>query len=280
MDPRLSQWRTLTGGTVGPQGVPILEHLTMPLIFEPGTSWSYGIGIDWAGVLVMRLNNMTLEEYMEKNIWSPLAIKNITFHQELKPDVPKNLVTLNFRGGIPNPAGFLSVDTGKPVEWTDFTIWDNPIPLGYDYGGHGSIGSAVDYMEILKSILKNDSKLLKPETVDLMFTPQLAPDAKKAYNDFMGQDIFKGTFTSHAPDIVLDWGLAGSTVENDEATGRKKGTLSWSGLTNLLWTIDRETGLACFYASNILPFGDFESHRIQQMFEKEMYERLKTKLAS
>jgi len=72
----------------------------------------------------------------------------------------------------------------------------------------------------------------------------------------------------------LDWGLAGMLVDSDEATGRKKGTMNWSGLPNLLWTIDRAAGLATFYASNIVPFGDPPSHRMQQLFETEMYSRV------
>jgi hypothetical protein len=40
-----------------------------------------------------------------------------------------------------------------------------------------------------------------------------------------------------------------------------------------LWTIDRASGLSLFYASNIMPYGDFKSHEFQQLFEKEMYKR-------
>jgi hypothetical protein len=64
-------------------------------------------------------------------------------------------------------------------------------------------------------------------------------------------------------------------LEKDSEAGRGSGTLTWSGLPNLLWRIDRETGLVLFYAGNVLPFGDFESHRYEQKFEKEMYKRLR-----
>lgn len=30
--------------------------MSHPLRFDPGTKWIYGLGIDWAGILVMRLN--------------------------------------------------------------------------------------------------------------------------------------------------------------------------------------------------------------------------------
>jgi len=280
MDPKLNKWRALQGVESGTRGLPMLERCKVPLLFEPGTSWSYGMGIDWAGILVMRLNNMNFEEYMQKNIWDPLDIKNITFHQELKPNVSKNLVKMAQRSGIETPAFNLPADNGMPVEWSDIILYDNPIPMGEEYGGQGAIGNAVDYMEILKSILKNDGKLLKPTTVDLIFEPQLGPESKTEFNNFLGADMWKGIFTSHSPGQVVTYGLTGEIIEKDEATGRKKGTLGWSGLPNLLWTIDREAGLACFYAGNLIPFGDQASHRVQQMFEKEMYDRLKSTLAA
>jgi len=273
MAPNIAQWRKSKGQEPGIRGLPMLDRLQMPLVFEPGTSWTYGMSTDWAGLLVARLNNTTLEDYMQKNIWDPLGIKNITFHSELKPDVKKNKVKMTYREGIDNPMFNMPADTGKPVAWTDDLVYDDPIPIGDDFGGQGSFGSAVDYSKILTSILLNDSKLLKPSTVDLMFTPQLSDAPRAALAEFLFMPFWKDTFASQPPGTKLDHGLAGVLTLNDKPTGRRSGTLTWSGVTNLLWTIDRDAGLATFYASNVLPFGDHMSHKYQQMFEKEVYSR-------
>lgn len=254
----------------------MLDRLQIPLIFEPGTSWMYGHSTDWAGVVVARLNNTTLEDYMQKNIWDPLGIKNITFHLELKPDVKKNLVKMTSRDGIENPRFNLPVDTGKPVIWSDDQLYDDPISMGDEFGGQGCTGSGVEYIKVLKSLLQDDSKLLKHETIDLMFSPQLNADTHAAFIAFLEAPYFKDTFSSHPHGSKMDHGLGGLLDMQDVATGRKEGTLSWSGLPNLLWTIDRNAGLATFYASNILPFGDHKSHIWQQAFEKEMYSTLKS----
>jgi CubicO group peptidase (beta-lactamase class C family) len=211
---------------------------------------------------------------MQKHIWDPLGIKNITFHLELKPEVKTKKVTLSYREGIDHPIFNLPADTGKPVGWIDEPIYDDPIPIGDDYGGQGTYGSAVEYLKVLNSILVDDGRLLKPETVEAMFTPQLGEGSKKALKDFYDAPWWKDTFASHAPGIRIDWGLAGLLTLDEEATGRKKGTLTWSGLPNLLWTIDRDAGLATFWASNLVPFGDVKSAVWQQAFEKEMYSRL------
>lgn len=64
MDPRLIKWCQLNGFTPSTKGVPMMTTLSIPLLFEPGTSFQYGLSIDWAGVLVMRLTDMNLEDYM------------------------------------------------------------------------------------------------------------------------------------------------------------------------------------------------------------------------
>lgn len=262
--PALVRWRKFRNEPFT-RGQPILHRITTPLLFEPGSSHQYSTSLDWAGILISRLTHMSLEEYMQKNIWDPLDIKKMTFHQEKKPDVEKNLVKMSARG----PMMSAPSREQKKVEWTDELLYD--VPNEWEYGGGGCVGSAVDYMKILNSIGGNDGKLLKSETIDRMFKPQLSQKAVKAYEQFQAQ--YKDAFSSHKDDIKIDHGLGGMLVMDDEDTGRKKGTMSWSGLPNLLWTIDREAGLNLFYASNVVPFGDFKSGEFQRVFEKEMYSR-------
>ena len=245
------------------------EKISKPLLFEPGTSWEYGYCLDWAGVLVMRLSNMSLEDYMQKNLWDPLDIKNMTFHQDKKPLVKENLVKMSRRVG--NPTFGLPIQNEEKVEWIDEIVFDPSTPD--EYGGGGLTGSATDFMRILQSIGSNDGKLLKSETIDEMFTPQLTGAAEKAYQNAIALPYMQEVFASHKAGKKVNWGLGGMMVLEDEATGRTSGTLSWSGLPNLLWSIDRNAGLNLLYASNIVPCGDYKSGEVQRWFEKKMYMR-------
>jgi len=248
----------------------MMRRMDLPLLFEPGTSWTYGYGLDWAGLLIGRLNDMSLEAYMERYIWTPLGIKDITFHQELKPSVRGKLVKMSKRGENGEFYGMGAPSTEKAV-WTDEKLYQDPTID--EYGGAGAIGSATEYIKILKSICADDGVLLTSETIEEMFTPQLSADAQKAFQQhtaFLGEN---GLFSKHEGDVKVDYGLGGALILSDKETGIKSGTMTWSGLPNLLWTIDRASGMCLFYASNIVPFGDIESHKFQQMFEKEMYTR-------
>lgn len=40
------------------------------------------------------------------------------------------------------------------------------------FGGSGLFGTAEDYIKVLQSLLKDDGRLLKSETRELLFTPQ------------------------------------------------------------------------------------------------------------
>lgn len=269
MNPLLTRlYRTLGAKAAGGMGDPIIKRISVPLLFEPGTSWEYGYGLDWAGVLVMRLTNMSLEAYMQKHIWDPLGIENITFHQELKPDVRRRLVKMTKRG---TRRGVWSKPSagGEKVEWTDDSLYEDP--CADEFGGGGAVGSAVEYLKILTSICRSDGKLLTGKMIDEMFTPQLAQDSQRAltvYNDALAATE---TFTSRKAGTELNYGLGGLLVLSDDETGLKSGTMTWSGLPNLLWSIDRRSGLSLFYAGNVIPFGDHKSHKMQQLFEREVY---------
>lgn len=61
----------------------------MPLVNQPGTKWEYGIGIDWAGIVLERATKMSLNDHIQKNIVEPLGLKNINMLPT--PDMKKQL---------------------------------------------------------------------------------------------------------------------------------------------------------------------------------------------
>lgn len=197
----------------------------------------------------------------------------MTFHLDQRPDMRSRLIYIGAREGIPNSTVSLGVypETGKLVHLPE-TLYDDPTED--EWGGSGAYGSAKEYIKILHSILANDGQLLQPASIDEMFTPQLSPNSKAVYAGFVTMPLWQGTFASVPAGTGVDWGLGSMLVTSDVEGARKKGTLSWSGLPNLLWTIDREAGLACFFAAQVMPFGDKQMHYFQQAFEREMYRRL------
>ena len=138
-------------------------------------------------------------------------------------------------------------------------------------GGGGMYGTVGDYMRFLGAWLNEGGGVLKPETVawaardgldglDVPPLPSVAPRVSGPVEFF--------------PGLRKSW--AYSFLVNDEAapTGRPAGALGWGGLGNLYFWIDRENGVAGFWASQMFPFMDPASLGGALEFETALYESL------
>ena len=67
----------VTGGA-GSQRLPE-QALELPLLFEPGERWEYGINIDWAGKMVEAVSGQRLGAYMHDNIPGPPGMDSTAF---------------------------------------------------------------------------------------------------------------------------------------------------------------------------------------------------------
>ena len=70
--------------------------LQLPLVFDPGTAWDYGIGIDWAGKAVEAVSGMRLGQYMQQNLLAPLGMRDTAFR--IGADQRKRLAKIHMRG--------------------------------------------------------------------------------------------------------------------------------------------------------------------------------------
>ncbi|KZP18359.1 beta-lactamase/transpeptidase-like protein [Athelia psychrophila] len=249
--PQLIAWRKSRNEEKAAFIMDIQGYVT-PLLYEPGEGWEYGAGADWAGQMVERASGgLTLNAYMEKNIWQPLNIKHIAFHLETNEEVKRHLVNVSAR--VP--------DTGLLVHYPRPLISD---PAKDSLGGGGAYGSPIEYLRVLGSLLRDDGKLLQSASIDELFRPQLSETSKRAW-------------MQHTPDgnipvgTDVSWGLGGMTTLEDVDGRRRKGSVAWGGMPNLFWWMDRETGVAGVYASQIIPPGDMQSNELFEAFERHVY---------
>ncbi|KAL7624311.1 hypothetical protein AAE478_005872 [Parahypoxylon ruwenzoriense] len=242
----------------------IIDEFSEPLIFQPGKSWMYGAGSDWAGKLVERLAGLTLEEYMRTNIWDPLAMRYMSFFPDSDPGMKARKIGMS----IKDEAGKLTpAEEGYIHPYADR---DEP------YGGATCWGCAEGYINLLQTLCANDGRVLSKELVDEMFRPQLGPEPKESMNRLVKdvetyRRVFGNSFDLDRQ--VLDHGLGGQLGTKDEVRRRKAGTMSWGGLPNLIWWIDREAGLCGAYFSNLVPMGDARVVELEAAFERVVYER-------
>lgn len=117
----------------------------------------YGSGTDWAGKVIARINNATLEALMRMNLWEPLGMTSISFHPESHPGMMDRLVVLYDR----------TDDHG--LEHGD---WPSHIPASHDCGGHGLWSTRHDWSKFLSTILADGGSILSKTSIDEILKSQ------------------------------------------------------------------------------------------------------------
>ncbi len=228
MSPALQEYQTSFGVAGPPRNV--VESYNLPLVFEPGTSWKYSTGLDWAGLLVSRLAKVDLESYCQANIFSPLGITDMTYWAKKNPALVQRVASMSIRDPA-DPQGKAQAYSGPDMHSAAET----------EMGGQGLYASMPSYLKVLHSILVDDEKLLKKETTAMMFQPQLTEDSRAALQALYASRPTRGpcAIGRFPPGVRYDWGLGGlltmEDVDQEGVTYRKKGCLNWSGMPNLFW---------------------------------------------
>ena len=224
-DPDLAAWRRSLSQKPG-DGDTVKEKYFCPLTFEPGTSWAYSGGTDWAGKVVERVNgDMALGTYMEENIWKPLGIKDMTFHLKQREDMRERMPDMSRR----DPSG-----SGKAIHTSFVSMPDS---MKDDCGGGGAFADMTEYLKILQSLLRDDGILLKSKSAELLYTPQLNEESQRALRKHL-QDLESNMVLGGIPiteESQVNWGMGGMVIPDDLPGWRRKCTLTWGGMPNLTW---------------------------------------------
>ena len=188
----------------------------IPLLAQPGEKWSYSIGIDVQGAIVERLSGMKFGDYLKKNLFSPLAMNDTSFWLTEK-DRPRfaEVITRNN-------------DSGKMVDYPDAPDRDFFKPDHEESGGGGLTSTTHDYARFVQMLLNKGEldghRVLKAETVDLMFANHLAPGLKA-----MGGG---------------GWGLGGAIAgPTSDRSPQPAGVFSWFGIDGTWFWADAKNNI-------------------------------------
>lgn len=187
--PKLLAWCAHHGRTPN-SGAKLLNRFDAPLTFEPGESWMYGSSLDYAGLLIERVSGVSLEEYMQENLWNPLNIKDMTFKLSSRPDLVERMAAMSER-----EAGSGTVELTEGIQIYQSTDGSE---IEDCLGGQGVFSSPEEYFKVLKAVLTTDEdeKLLKKETLNEFFKPQLGEGSSAALNGILQDDFVSTTLRS------------------------------------------------------------------------------------
>jgi CubicO group peptidase (beta-lactamase class C family) len=226
-----------------PKGADLAEccarWAALPLAFQPGTEWNYGVSTDVLGRLVEVVSGMALDEFFRTRIFEPLGMTGTDFH--VHEESLDRFATLYVR----NPK------TGEAVPAPDALgrVADTPpTMLG---GGGGLVGTAHDYLRFAHMLLNRGEldgvRLLGTRTVDYMTRNHLPGNADL---ESFGRPLFAETSFDG-----VGFGLGFSVVLDAAANKvlRSEGEYSWGGAASTIFWVDPREEIVALFLTQLLP---------------------------
>jgi CubicO group peptidase (beta-lactamase class C family) len=214
-----------------------LATLDVPLLFDPGEGWEYGLSTDWVGLAIEAATGSRLGDYMAEHLFAPLGMTASAFRPALPGDAAR--VHARLPGG-----GFAAL----------------PTYIGggaFDGGGGGLTATARDYGRFVRMILRggelDGARVLCAASVAEMAREQVAPLRAGAMPSLLAE--LSNPFDPF-PDQHTGWGLG--FLINPEAGphGRSPGSLAWAGIFNSYYWIDPVAGVGGVFMAQLSPFAD------------------------
>lgn len=198
---------------------------TLPLVYEPGTKWSYSIGLDLMGRLIEVVSGQAFDAFLKARLFDPLGMTSTGFMVAAK-DVPR--FTSNYA-----PFGGALI----PFDPAASSIYLDPPP--YPFGGGGLVSSARDYDRFLAMLLGEGAtggvRVMKAETARLAMSNLLADSVDR-----------KGTF-------IDGQGFgAGGRVSLPSSPGGE-GIFGWAGAAGTIGFVHRGLGYRAAGYTQIMP---------------------------
>ena len=239
-------------------GDPAASAVKYPLLFDPGTKWTYGESTRVLGQIVEKVSGEPLEQFFRERIFEPLGMQD-TFYTV--PAAKRDRVVTVHR----------TTQWGKLVEMPNPDVVTSPA-----FGDGGLSSTAADYVKFMQMFLNHGrapkgKRLLSEKSVELMGSNEIGPlhvelqpttdrTLSEPFPLGGGRDTFGFGFQI--------------TGEHNDPDARSPGSMSWAGIYNTEFWIDPKRGVCAVLLMQYLPFVDNTAIQTLQGFERDVYEGL------
>jgi CubicO group peptidase (beta-lactamase class C family) len=219
----------------------------LPLSFQPGEKWQYGLNNDLLGCLIEVISGMNLEDFFSRYIFMPLGMKDTYFN--VPSSKASRLATVYTEDSL-----------HRVIKWNhEFRHIDPDYPLmdkHYFSGGAGLSSTAYDYAIFMQMLLNggiyNGHRVLSKRAVEMMTSGQLNAGVFREDNFGLGFAVTSPMSGAKGP--------------------RYAGAFSWGGYYGTTFWADPKAGLVCLFMTQQNP----NSHGdVEKKFESIVYSSLK-----
>jgi CubicO group peptidase (beta-lactamase class C family) len=214
------------------------DWASMPLAFQPGAEWNYGVSTDVLGRVLEVVSGQPLDRFFAERIFAPLGMTDTRFWVS---DQDAERVAVLY-GRHPGTGRFTR------NERMGSAAFRPPNALS---GGGGLVSSAADYHRFTQMLLAggelDGTRLLGSRTVAYMTRNHLPGDAD--LREF-GRPLF-----AESPMAGIGFGL-GFSVVLDAAPSKvlsTEGEYAWGGLASTAFFVDPEEELTALFFTQLMP---------------------------
>jgi CubicO group peptidase (beta-lactamase class C family) len=194
----------------------MMEALSkLPLLYQPGTTWDYGLSIDALGAVVEKVTGKSLSGALDERVWSKVGMPDTSF-----------AIAADKRGRLAQPLANDPI-TGKPQSIR--LLREQP---KLECGGGCAFGTAADYIRFGQMLLNggviDGKRVLSPKTVRLMTSDHLGTNIR---NNVAGTEAGRDGYG-------FGLGVAVRTQPGIAATNGSVGDYSWNGANGTIYWAD------------------------------------------
>ncbi|MCX7284709.1 MAG: serine hydrolase [Novosphingobium sp.] len=203
---------------------------TMPLVYEPGSVWSYSVALDLLGRVIEVASGKAFDAFLAERVFEPCGMTSTWFRV---PASEVGRLTTNYAavGGM-----LLPVDPGRTSIYLD--------QPPYPFGGAGLVSSPRDYDRFQRMLLGYgtiDGRQVMSEAAVRLGTSNLLP---------AGTDLSKAFIKGNG------FGAGGSVGLGEDA-----GTYGWAGAAGTVGFVNFRVGLRAGCFTQYMPSDAYPVHR-------------------
>ena len=202
-------------------GLPFAENArrlaSVPLSYEPGTSFRYSLADDVLGEIIARASGSTLPDIVARKVTEPLGMHDTAFAA-----VDRSRLAVAYADGSPEPVRMADTHTVAfgpgGIRFAPGRILD---AASYPSGGAGMAGTASDFLTFLEALRTGGGRVLGAASARAMTSNQI---------DSLGEpELGRGRGYGFGVSVILDPDRAGLPVP--------AGTYQWGGAYGHSWWV-------------------------------------------
>ncbi len=224
----------------------------LPLLFQPGSAWGYGVSTDVLGRLVEIWTGQSLDEAFRSRVLEPLGMTDTAFFcDDSRADRLAALYTPDAQ------------DRAERSPYSDLAR----TPPTILSGGGGLLSTSHDYTRFTQMLLRggelDGTRVLAPRTVALMTRNHLPGDLASLSTGGFAETTFEG--------VGFGLGFAVLAEPHKQHSVASLGEFYWGGIYSTAFWVDPVEQLTCTFMTQLMPSS---THPIRAQLRQLVYSAL------